>query len=283
MIDVQKITHFLGRGLATTGTMATLVASGSVISMTTASPAAACSSEAYIGSVCIMATKYCPYGYVAANGQTIQVNENQALYALIYGVYGETSQTSFAVPDLRGRSPIGSGTGTGLTPVDLGAKVGVQQTLLQPAQVPVGQHIHSTTFTGTGSTTQTVEVPAQPSTLGVSAKLVAKQMAGGTNAVNGAFLGQGSTTGGGQASIYVDPSSVTPTTVSAELGGLDVQLTGAPGSPKISVTVPTGITGGSVTVQPNSVIPATVPVNTQSPGLGLTVCIAVIGLYPQRP
>jgi microcystin-dependent protein len=283
MIDVKKLNHFWARGLAATGTMAILAASAGVLSMTAASPAAACPVETYIGSVCIMATNFCPQGYVAANGQTMQLNENQALYSLIYGIYGQTPQTSFVVPDLRGRSPIGSGTGTGLTSVDLGAKVGVQQTLLQPAQVPVGQHIHSSTFTGTGSTTQTVEVPAQAGNLAVSAKLVAKQMAGGTSPVNGAFLGQGSTTGGGQASIYVDPSSLTPSTVSAQLGGLDVQLTGAPGSPKISVTVPTGITGGSVTVQPNSVIPATVPVNTQSPGLGLTVCIAVNGLYPPRP
>lgn len=280
MINVRKLSHFLVRGLAATGTLSTLAASAGVISIMAATPASACNYEPYIGSVCFMASNFCPQGYVAANGQALTINQYQALYSLITDIYAPMTPSEFVVPDLRGRSPIGTGAGPGLNSISLGAKVGVQQTFLQSTQVPVGQHTHGATFTGTGSTTQTVEVPAQAGTLAVSAKLLAKQVQGGQDAVNGAFLGQGSTSGGAQAPIYV-PAATTADT--AELGGLDMKLTGTPGSPKISVTVPTGITGGSVTVQPNSVIPATVPVNTQSPGIALTVCIAVNGLYPSRP
>jgi microcystin-dependent protein len=280
MINVKKLSHFLGRSLAATGTLSTLAASAGVISIMAATPASACDYEPFIGSICIMATSFCPQGYVPANGQALSINQYQALYSLITELYAPKTPSEFVVPDLRGRSPIGNGAGPGLNSISLGTKVGAQQALLQPTQVPVGQHIHSTTFTGTGSTTQSVEVPAQAGTLAVSAKLLAKQVQGGPDAVNGAFLGQGSTSGGTQAPIYV-PAATTAGT--AELGGLDVQLTGTPGSPKISFPVTTGITGGSVTVQPNSVIPATVPVSTQSPGLALTVCIAVNGIYPQRP
>lgn len=283
MINVKTLSQIVLRGLAASGTMATLVASGGVLSMTTASPALACSPEAYTGSICIMAGNYCPREYLPADGRTINVNENVALFSILGGTYGGNGQTTFALPDLRGRSPIGSGTGPGLnTAVNLGAKVGAQQTTLNPTQVPLLPHTHTATFTPTPASggTQAVEVPAQAGTLAVSAKLIAKQTQGAQSAVNGAFLGQGSATGATQAPIYVPASTVAGT---AELGGLDVQLTGTPGSPKINFNVPVGITGGTVAISPNTVPTTTQPVSTQSPALGLTMCIAAIGLYPPRP
>ncbi|WP_377296608.1 phage tail protein [Rhizobium sp. SGZ-381] len=284
MINVKTLSQIILRGLAASGTMATLVASGGVLSMTTASPALACSPEDYIGSICIMAGDFCPRGYVEAKGQTVEVNQNQALFSILGYRYGTQSNPNmFTLPDLRGRSPIGSspGPGPGLnTAVNLAAKVGAQQIFLNPTQVPVSPHTHPATFTGTGSGTKTVDVPAQAGTLAVSAKLIAKQTQGVQSAVNGAFLGQGSATGATQAPIYVPAALVAGT---AELGGLDVQLTGTPGSPKITFDVPVGITGGTVAVGPNLLVAPTTAVSTQSPGLGLTMCIVTDGLYPPRP
>jgi microcystin-dependent protein len=280
MIDVKKFSRFLGRGLAATGTMATLAASAGILSVTTASPALACAYEEYIGSVCFTAASFCPQGYVAANGQALPISQYQALYSLINGLYGPPNTSTFTLPDLRGRSAAGTGAGPGLGNIALGAAVGAQQIFLIPPQVPLAAHTHGAAFSGTGGGAHAVEIPAQPGTLAVTAKLVAKQVQGGANATDGTFLGQGSTSGGTQAPIYVPAATMAGT---AELGGLDVQLTGTPGSPKIDFNLSTGITGGTVSIMPNPVIPATQAVVVQSPALGLTACIVADGLYPPRP
>jgi microcystin-dependent protein len=62
----------------------------------------------------------------------------------------------------------------------------------------------------------------------------------------------------------------------------DVTVTGSAGTAAATVKV-NMVTGGTVTVQNNAGVPAAQPVSTQSPGLGMTVCIAVNGLYPSRP
>ncbi|OPH17381.1 hypothetical protein FE88_32495, partial [Azospirillum brasilense] len=84
-------------------------------------PAAACNVEPYIGTICTYAFDWCPQGYVVADGRTLAVRENQALFALIGYRYGGNNADLFAVPDLRGRAAIGSGTGPGLANIAIGA------------------------------------------------------------------------------------------------------------------------------------------------------------------
>ncbi|WP_244664866.1 phage tail protein [Candidatus Symbiopectobacterium sp. 'North America'] len=75
-----------------------------------AEDASACASEPLVGSVCYMATDFCPRGFVRADGQLLQINANQALFSLLGNIYGgQVSAGTFGVPDLRGRSAVGVG------------------------------------------------------------------------------------------------------------------------------------------------------------------------------
>jgi microcystin-dependent protein len=73
---------------------------------------------------------------LAANGQTLSINQNAALFTLLGTRYGGDGQNTFALPGLQGKAIIGAGAGAGLTPRTLGAAVGSPTVSLTPAQVP---------------------------------------------------------------------------------------------------------------------------------------------------
>ena len=249
-------------------TAALAMASGMALFST---PAAACNDEAYIGTVCTFAFDWCPRNYIPADGRTLAVREYQALFSLVGYRYGGNNADLFAIPDLRGRAAIGSGTGPGLATINIGAKVGQQELLLSAAQVPLQPHTHTATFTGTGggsggSTTVpftgTVSVPITNGGTPVSAPT------SGT-----VYLGDTSVDDGGAGAIIKGPYNTSGPGTGAKVAGT------ASGS----ITVPnTGITGGTVAVAPASAGGAQ-KVSTQSPAIGQTVCIATVGLYPNRP
>lgn len=106
-----------------------------------ATPAAACSSEPYLGSMCVVAFTFCPRGYADANGQLLSIAQNQALFSLLGTTYGGNGQTTFALPDLRGRVPLHVGQGPGLSPIDQGEVSGAEQTTLTIGQMPSHTHL----------------------------------------------------------------------------------------------------------------------------------------------
>ncbi|MDO9286865.1 MAG: tail fiber protein [Aquabacterium sp.] len=110
---------------------------------------ATCSTEPIMGSVCIFAGNFCPRGYADAAGQTMAIAQNTALFSLLGTTYGGNGQTTFALPDLRGRAPIGVGTGPGLSPVFDGQQAGQENVTLTSAQMPV--HSHSAQLRGTAT------------------------------------------------------------------------------------------------------------------------------------
>lgn len=63
-------------------------------------------SEPFLGEIRLFPISYVPRGWVACEGQILQINSNQALYALLGTTYGGNGQTTFALPDYRGRTPI---------------------------------------------------------------------------------------------------------------------------------------------------------------------------------
>lgn len=291
MMKKEKYHRLLASGVTFALTTATLATGAGVITLGTALPAHACASEPYVGTICFTAANFCPYpDYTRADGTRLAIKDYTTLYALIGHVYHPTLNPDgansrddtqfFYLPDLQGRSPAGAGTGVGFSPVQLGAKLGAQQITLSATQVPIAPHGHTAVFMGKGAQTQSIEIPEKAGTLGVSATLNAKATAGEATVANGSYLGQGATSGAGQATIYV-PSTSTVTSVA--LGGLDVKLTGKPGTPAIKFDIATGITDGTVTVQNSEDKRTLSPVATQSPILGLTACIATGGLYPTRP
>ena len=62
--------------------------------------------EPFLGQTILAAFDFPPKGYAACNGSLLPINQNQALFALLGTTYGGNGQTTFALPDLRGRTPI---------------------------------------------------------------------------------------------------------------------------------------------------------------------------------
>lgn len=92
-----------------------------------------------------------PENWLFCDGSTVQISAYQALYSLIGTLYGGDGRATFALPDLRGRIPIGTGTGTGLTARALGASGGTEVVTVSTAQMPA--HTHSFSATTSPATT----------------------------------------------------------------------------------------------------------------------------------
>ena len=105
---------------------------------------ATCATDPYIASICATAANYCPRGYLPTNGQIVAVSEYTALFSLIGTTYGGDGRSTFGLPDLRGRTPVGAGTSPGLTTVLLGSIRGVEKRTLSLATLPT--HSHEATF-----------------------------------------------------------------------------------------------------------------------------------------
>jgi microcystin-dependent protein len=113
--------------------------------------AQACSDQSYIGMVCMTGANFCPSGTIEANGDQLPINSHSALFSLLGTTYGGNGTTTFAVPDLRGRSAIGAGTGGGLSPVMQGARRGAESVTLSVNNLPSHNHsAHAVNATGTG-------------------------------------------------------------------------------------------------------------------------------------
>lgn len=94
----------------------------------------------YIGEVRLFAGNFAPAGWAFCDGGLLPISENDALFALIGTTYGGDGQSTFAVPDLRGRVPIGIGQGTGLSNRVIGEKAGQETMTLTTANMPSHSH-----------------------------------------------------------------------------------------------------------------------------------------------
>lgn len=67
---------------------------------------------AYLGEIRIFACNFAPKGWALCNGQFLPINQNQALFSILGTTYGGNGQTTFALPDMRGRAPRGANATT---------------------------------------------------------------------------------------------------------------------------------------------------------------------------
>ncbi|CAN5889567.1 tail fiber protein [soil metagenome] len=102
---------------------------------------AAAQAEPFLGQIMCAGFNFTPRGWAPLNGQIISIAENTALFALLGTTYGGDGRTTFALPDMRGRTVIHNGTGPGLTPRNLGETGGTETTTLAIANLP--PHTHS--------------------------------------------------------------------------------------------------------------------------------------------
>lgn len=85
-------------------------------------------SNAYIGQLLAVPYNFAPAGWALCDGQLLSIAQNTALFSLLGTNYGGNGTTTFGLPDLRGRAPIGMGQGPGLADYFLGQTGGAETT-----------------------------------------------------------------------------------------------------------------------------------------------------------
>lgn len=98
------------------------------------------STEPFIGEVKLLAFNFAPRGYALCEGQLLAISTNSALFSLIGTYYGGDGRTTFALPDLRGRMPIGQGQGPGLPNYVIGQRAGSTQKSILTPNMPAHSH-----------------------------------------------------------------------------------------------------------------------------------------------
>lgn len=103
--------------------------------------------EGYIAEIRMFAGNFAPRSWAFCQGQLMSIAQNTALFALVGTTYGGNGQTTFGLPDFRGRVAVGTGQGPGLFNIDLGEMAGVNTTTLIITNLPAHNH----TVTGTAT------------------------------------------------------------------------------------------------------------------------------------
>ena len=103
--------------------------------------------EPFLSEIRIMSFVYAPKGWALCNGQLLPINQNQALFSLLGTTFGGDGRVNFALPDLRGRTPIHVGSRH-----TLGERGGEQAHTLSIAELPTHTHVaNATSATGNAS------------------------------------------------------------------------------------------------------------------------------------
>ena len=197
-----------------------------------------------LASVMIFAGNFAPRGWAFCDGQLLPISQWSALFSLLGTTYGGDGRTTFALPDLRGRVPIGPRQGPGLSNYILGQMSGQELVHLNVLEIP--SHDHTATAT-------------QPAG-GVASGVINAGGAGTTNNPAGKFLGQPENVGPVEVKSYTDAGGTAMAS-----GSVEVDLSGLP-APSVQV-FPTGGSRGH---------------NNMQPYLPINYIIAMEGYFPSR-
>jgi microcystin-dependent protein len=210
----------------------------------------------YLGTIQSVGFQFAPRGFAVAQGQLLAISEFNALFALIGTFFGGDGRTSFGVPDLRGRTPIGMGTGPGLPSYSIGEMDGIPEKTLSILELPT--HSHDATFSPTSS----------PGGSALNVELYATTTEGNSATPSvGAYLAQAKPPSGGKDQPEMIYTSAPSSGSLVQLGG--VTVTGSGG----------GITGGTVT---NDTAGGSLPFSMYQPSLAVNFILCIEGLFPSR-
>lgn len=109
--------------------------------------AKACDTVPMLGSLCGFGGNFAPRGWMLADGTTLPISSNTALFSLLGTNFGGDGRTTFKLPDIRGRAIIGAGQGPGLSNYRIGDTVGSEIVALSIAQMPNHNHTATTDIT----------------------------------------------------------------------------------------------------------------------------------------
>lgn len=226
--------------------------------------------EVNIGTILPWAPSFAPQGWALCQGQDLTIAQYQALYSLLGTVYGQSSATTFKLPNLSGRVPVGAGVLNGI-PYNPGQSGGNVQVTLTNGQVPLASHIHTITNTvsatggGTGTVNMDIKIPIntdnQPTPLPTPPTYVNTPNANCT-------LGQAKA-GSMVANIY----TTNPPTAGANLKPFTASANVTVSAPTLSVTSQCAPAG----------VAAVQPVPVMQPYQVVNYIIALEGYYPIRP
>ncbi|MFT4559161.1 MAG: microcystin-dependent protein [Planctomycetaceae bacterium] len=96
--------------------------------------------EPFLGQIQTFGFNFAPRGWAFCNGQLLPISQNSALFSLLGATFGGDGRTTFGLPDLRGRTPIGFGRGPGLSEIEIGEKGGSNSHTLTIDQMPAHRH-----------------------------------------------------------------------------------------------------------------------------------------------
>ena len=143
-----------------------------------------------------MSFVFAPKGWALCNGQLLPINQNQALFSLLGTTFGGDGRVNFALPDLRGRTPIHVGSGH-----TLGERGGEQAHTLSIAEIPMHTHVLNAS-----SSNGDVPVPFNPTTQqGTILAGEPNQIYGPPSNLTSMSPGSVTNTGGSQAHLNMQP------------------------------------------------------------------------------
>jgi len=105
-----------------------------------ATPQQTAAFDGYLGEIMLFAGNFAPRFWAFCNGQLLPIQQNMGLFSLLGTTYGGNGQTTFALPDLRGRVVLHQGQGSGLTPRVMGEKGGELNHSLLMTEMPAHTH-----------------------------------------------------------------------------------------------------------------------------------------------
>jgi microcystin-dependent protein len=148
--------------------------------------------EPFLSEIRIMSFGYAPRGWAMCNGQLLPINQNQALFSLLGTTFGGDGRVNFALPDLRGQTPIHVGSGH-----TLGEKGGEPAHTLSISELP--EHTHAVNGTSASGTANT------PTNAMLLATSTASQLYGAPSNVQAMSPEAIPPTGGSQAHLNMQP------------------------------------------------------------------------------